>query len=427
MHSLLNEWEKARSSSLARNAMWIFFGQGLSVVCQSVYFILLAKLLGVTEYGIYAGVFSTVAIISVYSSLGSSFTLLRHVSRVRKEFALYWGNVLMTTIALGAVFTGVLVAIVPRVAHSYTWNLVVYAAVGDCFCGQLTDACSRVFQAFEKMRITAFLGFLTNLLRTILAGVLLSHLHHATAQVWVVAALIVSLVVAITALTLVTRQFGKPKFSFQLLRNRTGEGIVFALSSSTMSVYNNIDKAMLGHYGMNIANGIYSMAYRVIDVATMPIGSIHAAAFPRFFQKGIGGVNSTTTYALQILKRTVPLAIVLIAFMVVAAPILPILLGKSFQQSVLALRWLCAIPLFRSFQLSAGDALTGSGRLKLRLGIQIAAAIFNVGANLYLIPHFGWLGAAWSSLVTDGLLGIFNWTALLIVLSRAAAPQLSER
>ena len=40
------------------------------------------------------------------------------------------------------------------------------------------------------------------------------------------------------------------------------------------------------------------------------------------------------------------------------------------------------------------------------------AAGFNFTVNLYLIPHYGWLGAAWSSLATDGLLAVLNWTAL---------------
>jgi O-antigen/teichoic acid export membrane protein len=212
-----------------------------------------------------------------------------------------------------------------------------------------------------------------------------------------------------------------------LLRQRTGEGLVFALSSSTMNIYNNIDKAMLGHYGMNAANGIYSMAYRVVDIATMPVGAIHTAAFPRFFCKGAAGPRSTTSYALEILKRTGPMTVLLATGIAATAPIIPLVAGRSFIESVSALRWLCLLPLFRSFQLSAGDALTGSGYLKLRLVVQGLAAAFNFVANIYLIPHYGWRGAACSSLATDGLLAVSNWTVLLAVRALAAEPELVER
>jgi len=47
------------------------------------------------------------------------------------------------------------------------------------------------------------------------------------------------------------------------------EGIGYSFASSTTSIYNDIDKTMLSHYGMNFANGVYTMAYRIIDIATM--------------------------------------------------------------------------------------------------------------------------------------------------------------
>jgi O-antigen/teichoic acid export membrane protein len=401
----------------------MLLGQGTSILCQGAYFILLGRLLGPVEYGIYAGVFAMVTVLSTYSTLGSQFTLLRYVSPDPEKFALYWGNILVTTLSLGSLFTGLLVWALPHLAHSYSWRLVLCAAAGDCLCAQLTDASSRVFQALDRLRNSAILNLQLNLLRTVLAGYLLWHLHHATAQQWLVASLAVSIVVAGSALALVTWYYGKPAFSPQLLRKRSAEGIIFAFSASTTGIYNNFDKAMLGHYGMNGANGIYTMAYRVVDISTVPMLSIHAAAFPRFFRKGITGVHDTTAFALRILKRTSLLALLFTAAMALAAPVIPHLVGKSFTDSVSALRWLCLLPVFRSFQYSAGDALTGAGHQKLRLGTQVTAALFNFSVNLFLIPHYGWLGAAWSSLATDGLLGIGNWAVLLAV--RSGARELS--
>ena len=106
MRSLQYRWRELRSSSLARNASWMFLGQGVSMLCLGAYFILLARLLGPIEYGIYAGVFAMVSILSAYSALGSHFTLLRHVSPDPEKFALYWGNVLVTTLSLGTVSPG---------------------------------------------------------------------------------------------------------------------------------------------------------------------------------------------------------------------------------------------------------------------------------------------------------------------------------
>lgn len=419
MDRLWKEWQHICSSSLARNAGWMFAGQSLSVICQVVYFILLARLLGATEYGIYAGVFAMTSMLSQYSTLGSHTVLLRSVSQEPRNFAPYWGNVLMTTFTLGSVFVLVLIWAVPHLAHSYSWTMVLWVAIADCLCAQLTSAAARAFQAHEKMRVTALLNLLTNLLRALLAGAMLWKLHHGTAQQWAMVVMAVSTIATCTALVFVTREYGWASFSLALLRLRTGEGFVYALSYSTAGISDNIDKAMLGHYGMNAANGIYSMAYRAIDMATVPLSAVQGAAMPRFFRKGSEGAQSTSAYALKIVKRTAPMTVMVIAAMLLAAPMIPRLLGKSFDESISALRWLCLLPLFRSFNLSAGDALTGAGHIKLRLSGLIGAAAFNFAVNLYLIPRYGWLGAAWSSLATDSGLAVLNWLMVAWLMLRA--------
>jgi O-antigen/teichoic acid export membrane protein len=405
--------------SLTRNASWVFLGQGFSVVCLGIYFVLLARLLGKVDYGIYAGAFAMVAVLSPYSTLGSPLVLLRHVSPDHRKFASYWGNVLTITPVLGIASVALLAWGGPHIAPAYSWRLVSCIAIADCLCAQLTIAAGQAFQAFEKLQMTATFNLLVNFLRTLLAALMLWRIHHATARQWAVAALAVSLIATATALFCVTLSCGKPSFSTRLLSRHVGEGLVFALSGSTAGVYNNIDKTMLGHYGMNAANGIYTMAYRVIDVAFMPVWSVSSAAFPRFFQKGVGGIQSTAAYAGRLIKRTAPIAVLSTVAMLLAAPIIPHLIGHGFDESVLALRWLCLLPVFRSFHTCAADALTGAGHQKLRLANQTGVAGFNFAVNLYLIPHYGWRGAAWSSLATDGLLAVLNWSTLAILQVRA--------
>ena len=98
------------------------------------------------------------------------------------------------------------------------------------------------------------------------------------------------IVAAGIAVAIVTRFFGLPLFSPSLLIKRAAEGFVFAISGSTTVVYNDVDKVVLAHYGMDRANGIYSMAYRVVNIGAMPIQSIVGAALPRFFREGVNGI-----------------------------------------------------------------------------------------------------------------------------------------
>lgn len=393
----------------------MLIGKGASVIFQSLYFVLLAKLLGSTEYGLYAGAFALVSILSQYSTFGSTTVLLRYVSRDARQFSLYWGRTLATTILLGSALTGVVCLIGPQVASTYSHGLLAAVAASDCLFAQLTVASGCVFQAHQKMHITAFLNAISNVWRATAAGCLLLNWHHATAAEWIGVVLGVGIFNATVSIALVSYHFGAPTFSFRLLKGRPAEGAIFAVSGSTTNIYNDVDKTMLVHYGMAVGNGVYTMAYRVVDVAMIPISALQAAAFPRFFQEADGGVKRVADFASRLLRRTAPVSVLSALLLWCSAPLIPHLLGPGFSGSVQALRILAFLPLFRTLQYSAGDALTGSGHQPLRLAVQAFAAVFNFSVNLYLIPRFGWPGAAWSSLATDGMLGVLNWGALHVI------------
>lgn len=404
------EIEKLKSSSLAKNAGWMFLGQGLGLFSQTLYFILLARLLGSVQYGIFAGTFALVSMIGQYSTLGSDTVFLRYVSSDKKKFASYWGNVLLIIC-----FLSVLVAFGLHLCAHYILSpasamIILPVAISVCFCTQIGTAVGRVFQAFENLRITATMNLLTNILRLIAAAVMVVTLHHATAGEWAWASLLVSFVGAMIALGTVSIKLGLPRFQFSLIRKHAAEGIQYSFSQSTSSAYNDLDKTMLSHYGMNVANGIYAMAYRVVEIATIPIFSIRDAAMPRFFVQGAKGIEHSAALGRALFKKAVWFGLAGAAGMFLCAPIIPYIVGHDFSQSVSALRWLCLIPFFRSIHQMSGSALTGAGLQRYRTTTQCIAAVFNFGINLWLIPRYGWIGAAWSSLLTDAGLGVMNWT-----------------
>lgn len=274
--SIQSRARQAAGSRLARNAAWIFLGQGMSVVCQAVYFIVLAWMLGALQYGIYAGAFSLVMLLVQYRTLGSSQVFLRYVCPEHNRYARYWGYTLLTILLVGSVATILVIAGGPLVAHSYSRPMLAWLAIANCLCLRFTCAAAYAFQAFERMRATALLNLMTNFLRMTAAVVMFLTLHRATAEQFALAALAVSVIGMAIAVAVTNRQFGQPEYDWKLTYQRTGEGLIFAFTFSTGGILNDIDKVMLGHYGMNAANGVYSMAYKAIDVCMMPITAIHS-------------------------------------------------------------------------------------------------------------------------------------------------------
>ncbi len=407
-----------KEGSLARNASWMFLGQGMSFFVQAAYFILLARLLGSQQYGVFVGAFALVSIASQYSTMGSGLVMLRHVSQDRAKFAEYWGNVILTTFSVGFVVILILKIVGKWIVGPSSASIIVLIALGECTCARLAECAGQAFQAFENLRWTATLTTLTNITRLVAVGILMLVLRHATVMQWATTSVIVSAISAVMAISAVTYLIGRPVFRPKLVVSSAAEGIGFSFACSTTSVYNDLDKTMLSHYGMSAANGIYSMAYKVIDISCAPIRALHSAAFPKFCQKGAEGAHASIAFTKQVLKKTLPFALVAAAGMFLTARFIPLIVGKSFENSVSALQWLCLIPAFRTFHLSAGDALTGAGYQRYRTTCQLLAAGLNFGLNVFMIPMFSWRGAAWSSLMTDGFLGIANWVVLTTLIKK---------
>jgi O-antigen/teichoic acid export membrane protein len=413
------EWTRITKSLVARNAGWMFVGQGTGVVLQGACFIMLARLLGAAEYGVFIGAFAFTGLVSQYSSLGSGTVLLRYVSEDRKTFPFYWGNILVSTAVMGAILVAALCCLAPYLLNADSAALVFLAGISNCLFATLTEQSGRVFQCFQKMRATATLNLLTNLMRVLAVSGMLWKLHHATAREWAVASTAVSACASGIAVGTVWMSFRGPRFALGVFTKRGLEGFGYSFASSTVSVYNDVDKTMLSHYGMNTANGIYSMAYRVVEMATIPIYSIREAALPRLFQHGRAGIADASVLSYRLLKRALPLSFLVAVATFLAAPLIPRLIGSGFTESVVALRWLCVIPVFRCVHIMIGSVLTGAGFQTYRTIAQVTAAVLNLGINLWAIPRFGWLGAAWASLVTDGALCILTWAILHMLLLRA--------
>lgn len=393
--------------SLRQSCLWMISGQSVALAAQALYFVLIGRALGSHEYGAFVGVAALIAALSQFSSLGMEMILLRNLSRDRSSFANIWGQALAITVAGFALLLGAATLYAHFALRPELRPLVLWIALADGLLGKLIQLAARAFQGAGRLAWTARLTALTSIARSLTAALVLAwtraHHIHATALLWTHVYWISTLSVALFALTLVTLRLGFPHL-VPIRRSDLSEGLSFSLSSSSISVYNDIDKTFLVSLGQTSAAGIYSAAYRVVDAASAPIYAVYAAASSRFFQEGARGAHRAGKFSRTTLARTLPYSLASAALLALAAPLLPLLFGPSFRESVTALRWLCLLPVLRALHYSWGSAITASASQWNRTATQFGAGALNLCLNVLLIPRWSWRGAAAASLLTDGAL-----------------------
>lgn len=403
------------SEGLRRGSLWMIGGQMTGLAFQAVYFVLVGRTLGSREYGAFVGVVALVAVLNQFSSCGMEMVLLRNVSRNRDSFAPTWGSALRVS-ALG--FVALLLAAL-GCGHIFLSPglrlLVPWIAISDGLFGKAAQLAWRALQGAGELRVTAQLTAGMNAGRAILAGAVFAYARywggHVDALLWARIYWIAPLVVSVIAGWMVTARLGWPRFERMRLRDWS-EGISFALSNSSISLYNDIDKTFLVGAGQTFAAGIYGAAYRLADVATAPLYSIYAAATPALFLKGAAGVEDAHALSNRILRRTSIYGVGAAVALFFGAGLVPKLFGPSFTESASALRWLSLLPLIRVLHYAWGTTITASASQWSRTAVQGAAAALNLGLCAWMIPVWSWRGAAGASLLTDGALAALSWVVL---------------
>jgi len=406
-------------SALARNTLWMFLGQGLRLIVQGGSFVLIARSLGAEGYGAFVGAVSLVAIVAPFSTMGFGNLLIKNVSRDQKLFPQYWGNALLMTATSGVVLLGLVSALARfLLPASIPMTLVLLVAFSDLLAARFTDVAALAFQGLEQMKWTAKINVLLSVVRLAAAALAIGVCKHPSASQWSAFYCGSSAIAAVLAVTIVSVRLGTPRIAWSRILPELAEGFHFSAGSSAQTVYNDIDKAMLSRFSDLGSTGIYAAAYRLIDVAFVPIRSLLFAASPGCFRVGGAGVNSSVAYMRRLLPKAAAYSALIFITLVLGAPVVPKILGPEYERAVDAIRWLAMLPALRTVQLCFADALSGAGYQGLRMTIQAVVAGFNVIINLWLIPAYSWRGAVYSSLASDFLLLILVILAATMLCSR---------
>jgi O-antigen/teichoic acid export membrane protein len=363
-----------------------------------------------------------VAAMSPFASWGTSDVMIKHVARDRNVLPAYLGNAFLVTTVSGSLLTLFALLLRSRVLPaSATATMLAAVAIAELLGAQTTTVCLHTFVALEQFRrYTQLLAWQTGV-RFVAALVLAASTPTPLRSAYLYAAS--SIITAICGLTVVSRRCAKPRLQLNILVSSVREGFHFSTSTASRSIYNDIDKTMLARLSSVEAAAIYAVAYRLIEVAMLPIQCVAAATYPEFFRQGVNGVTSTFRFARKILRSSVLYGIATTVALYLAAGLVPLVFGQAYAESTVALRWLCPLPAIKSVHSFLTDTLTGANYQWQRSSSDIAMAVFNVLINLWIIRAYAWRGAAWSSLITDSLLAVLLYTIIRWHLRRErAAP-----
>lgn len=393
---------------------WMLYGHGGKLVFQTSYFLLLAFLLGPSEYGVYVTIAALIVILSPFCGVGFNSLITKVISTEIKRFPEVFGNAIKITIYSYFILLciGTSIIFILYKDPIYAMKLFIILSLADLLLLKFSEMSAQIFIANGKVKVSAHIQNFISVVRFL--SVLIYYFLYRETYIsesvinWAIIYFGSSLLFTMFVFTFTLFKNEKPKLKEKIRISGIKEGIYFSIGLSSQGVYNDVDKTIMGRYSNPEMTGYYGFAYKMLDVLFIPIKAILALTFPKFFKIGnIEGIQGTNKFSKKLL---VPLMIYNVLSCLIAFIVVPVILKNLFEgkyeDSIILFLWLIPIVFLRNIHYVYADALTGAGFQKERSYIQIFVAVINLLLNIYFIRKYDVYGAIIVSILSDAIMVI---------------------
>jgi len=386
-----------------KNAFFMFASQAFVAATTLLFVPLLARYLGIANYGRYAYVYAFVGLFETLSVFGLHPIFLREVARKPDRASIYLGNILWlkTPLSLG-VFA--LVYLVSNIFVSPDLRLFIMICASEVLLRKFFMINISLCRAFERMEYE----FVVTVLERMVAvtGVLLAIKFDWGLRGVFLAFFFAAVAHCLFGTLLIWGRLVQPKFvQVQgLKRSLLRDSWPLGLSREAEVLYNRTGTVLLGQWHAPDVVGGYSGGYRMYQIASLMVAdSISRSAFPALSRLSHDRWQfARSLYRVVCLNAVV--GVVLTASVWALAPTaVHLLLGTEFEPSVSILRWISmAIP-FTFVNRLLGVALQSTDHQHIDGFLTIGTFLVNLALNWSLIPSLGATGAVLALVIAEVL------------------------
>lgn len=399
------------AQKIAKESTISFVGMGYGQFVRYLFTAILARLVGVQFLGIYSLGNSITNIATVLGKAGTDIGLMRYVSmRDQKKDRDLIKNDILSTLKMSLVFSIIIMFVqillskwlVENVFHESSLLrivLIVYA-LSIPFTALMTIA-TFATQGFQLLKYKIFVEYILNP-TIIMVSMLFIYFTFSSELVIILPTLITGIigfiianyflkkVVGVNILNIGSVSFNKEIITYSI-------PIMFTMILGSLLHW--MDILMLGYFTDIETVGLYYPAVRTAGLQQsilIAFSGIFAPMFSKYYaRKDVVGMHHIYKLVTRwIITLVIPVLILILLF----STKIMLLFGADFLQSSNALIILSiGTSIFAIFGVG-GTVLIVSGYQKINLVNALIATILNITLNIFLIPKYGILGAAWATL-----------------------------
>lgn len=362
---------------------------------QLLVFLVLARLLGVEQFGQFSFWFSLTTLVTIPINYGFGIQLLREAARMPEALHSILAQMLSAKLFLTIIVVFCCVLFSFFVTDTELFWLLLLMAIVDSYIDFYNFALRSQGHYSYESKLTFIISLLQLPLITIAAFL-------SSKIVIVAAAYLLSRIVGLILTLRIVHQYlslstSRLVFSYATIMNTLRGGFPYAADMGVTTLNTSIDIILLKQMTDVRTVGIYQAGMRLLMGGTTPATVVSNVYLPRVSAIDCNSAAySTAIINLNMRMVTVGGGISLLLAMF-SKQITTTLFGPSYQDLARLLPWFSLVLVLRYIAASFGINLTASGHQSVRVIANLMYLIIIIGAALLLVPTYKVIGLLMAS------------------------------
>jgi O-antigen/teichoic acid export membrane protein len=399
---------------ISKNFFWLFCGEFFNGLFSFIIVVYLARVLGVENFGLLNFAQAILIYLLLFVDAGFSTYGTREVARSKEKASQLAINIIIIKIIMSITIYLLSIIVVSFLPIKLGLKFL-FAATFLLVISKNTSP-EWIFQGIERFEYSGLEKIAT---RAILVVFIFLLVKNANDLVRV--PLLEFIVGGTIALIFIFQLFSRhiPLRLDEIKRSQWRQYFIDALplgvSYLLLQIYFCIDTVMLGLLNNLEGVGFYNAAYKIIYALLIFATVLGKSIFPTLSKLYHDDINKMKNLVSAIFNYSLFLAIpIAIGGMILSEQIITLVFGPTYYPAAWAFRLLIfkIITVYTSAPFSF--SLLAAGRQKDYLSCMAVGSVLNVVANIFLIPHYGFVGAAIASIITE----IVVWVLIFYYLSK---------
>jgi len=399
-----------------KDALWLFSGGIGASIFSAVEVIVLARFLGVEQFGLFSLVMAYVRMVNGFVDLKISEASIKYVSEYRERGDTETANSFIKFFYIVDLLSGVIAFVacicLAKVANSlfiksedaFQYVLILSFSLLISTVNQNSHA---ILQSFKRFRESAFLRVFHNVVRIalILAAFIAELGMEGFFAAYVAAAFINFVVLQVFVNKALVREKAGGWMSASLgrIRSKMRGALWFVMNTSVsgfayLAFSTHLPVILLGYFSGAEASGLYKVAHSVTRIVEKISGPVYSVLYPAMVRLSSRGnykeLRKMIIYSLkEMAKYLIPVCVAIFAL---ADLIVNIAFGSEYAPASSAIRVLIIAFTAAVLVSWVQQALLAFGMSGLRTVLVMLAGICMLLAMLILVPRYSYMGAAYA-------------------------------